>query len=415
MKRKRTTEASFFQHFLVAALVGQYFWFLAGQLIFFRTITPWTMEQFLLFTGLYGLFLVLHMFSRRLCVLPASTLGYIVVQACLIFALSIVGASGELRQWLFLPLLGELIIFANSIWFAVFAASIMFGFSILQGYIEFGDSSMKVGNFVIDGVLLNVGWYALWWGLGQMPYLCALLLQLWERRRAVGLLNELDAAHRQVTEYAMQVENLTLNAERTRMARELHDTLAQGLTGTILQLEALEAYLEIGEHTKAASIAAKTKQRARAALADSRRAIDDLRTQSLDEIPLIESVQREISRFSEATGISYTLDLPPALLLPEATRAHLLRCISEGLSNIARHAAASHICLSITREGSLLEVQLKDNGVGFNVEAARSLNGHYGLMGMRERARLIGAEFDVRSAIGSGTVIRLRLKDAIIQ
>ena len=130
---------------------------------------------------------------------------------------------------------------------------------------------------------------------------------------------------------------------------------------------------------------------------------------------MIESVQREISRFSEATGISYTLDLPPALLLPEATRAHLLRCISEGLSNIARHAAASHICLSITREGSLLEVQLKDNGVGFNVEAARSLNGHYGLMGMRERARLIGAEFDVRSAIGSGTVIRLRLKDAIIQ
>jgi two-component system, NarL family, sensor histidine kinase YdfH len=282
----------------------------------------------------------------------------------------------------------------------------MFGFSIVQGYIAFGETR-------IDRVILNVVWWSLWWGLAQSPYVSVLLLQVWGRRRAVSLLSELDTAHRQLAEYAVQVEKLTLNNERARMARELHDTLAQGLTGTILQLEALEAYLEIGDNNKAVNIATQTKKRARAALADSRRAIDDLRLQPLDYMELPELIRHEIERFSEATGISYTLELRPSLdVTPPSAAEHLLRCISEALSNIARHAKASHVCLSLIQKGDRLYVEISDNGIGFDVESAANLTGHYGLMGIRERARLIGAATLIESAPGAGTTITIDMKNS---
>ena len=91
---------------------------------------------------------------------------------------------------------------------------------------------------------------------------------------------ELQEAHTQLAEYAQQVETLTLEAERQRMARELHDTLAQGLAGLVLQLEALEASLERGKTGQALQIVGQARERARTTLADARRAIDDLRATS---------------------------------------------------------------------------------------------------------------------------------------
>jgi NarL family two-component system sensor histidine kinase YdfH len=410
-KRKRTSpaiEPQLFQRLLLIALIGQYFWYFLREIVHRSTYSPWTFERWALFTGLFFIFFILHIGAQFFTQKRWRTILYVVIQSCLIFSLSSVADSTDLLRWLYLPLLGELILYSGSLWFAAFATAVMFGFSVVRGYID----GFYLGETYLDEVLFNVGWWAIWWALGQSSYVSALLLQLWGRQRAVNLLNELDMAHRQLAEYAIQVQKLTLNNERARMARELHDTLAQGLTGTILQLEALEAYLEIGDSTKAASIATQTKKRARAALADSRRAIDDLRLQPLEHMTLPELIAQEVSRFSEATGISYTLDLMPTLTLSPLVGEHLTRCISETLSNIARHAKATHISLSFFQKGDTLDVQISDNGVGFDVESATKLMGHYGLLGIRERVRLIGGSVDLDSKPGAGTTVSLHLKTA---
>src|SRR5439155_17797614 len=118
------------------------------------------------------------------------------------------------------------------------------------------------------------------------------------RRQAHDLLVELDAAHRQLAAYADQVERLTLAAERARMARELHDTLAQGLTGLVLQLEALEEHVERADTPKVTQVINQMKGRARSALADSRRAISDLRLVLDEPASLLDAIAEEARRFS---------------------------------------------------------------------------------------------------------------------
>jgi len=242
-----------------------------------------------------------------------------------------------------------------------------------------------------------------------MVYVTTFIRQAQARLRAVNLLRELESAHRQLAEYAEQVESLTLTTERQRMARELHDTLAQGLAGLILQLEALEGYLSQGDHATAVLIATQAKDRARAALSDARQAIDDLRLRPAPTVSLPQAIREEAERFSSATGIPCAVTLPPNLVLPAPTVEHALRCISEGLTNVARHARASNASVSITiHDGSVL-IQVQDNGTGFDPGAATEQSGHYGLLGLRERARLAGGTLEVKSAPGRGTTLSLCL------
>lgn len=402
-KRKRIPEIVLFHRVVLFTVAIQFGWFVIGQRIIYWEANPWKTDQLILFSALFGIHLGLHITARRLCQNPYTTTFYLIFQSALIYALSVVGNSGQLRESLFLPLLGELLLFTGTIWYAIFGAAMMFGFDLVQGYISFGIA-------YADRLIMTVLWWSIWWFIGQSPYVSALLLQVRGRRQVAAMLSELETAHRRLAEYALQIEKLTLTSERARMARELHDTLSQGLTGTILQLEALEAYIEIGDVTKAVSIAAQVKKRARSALADSRRAIDDLRLQTPEQPSLSELITHELKRFSEATGIAYTLDMHPDLALPPEISEHFQRCISEGLSNIARHAHASHVSLLISLKGDNLQVQLSDNGVGFEVSTASQMTGHYGLLGMRERARLMGGTCEIYSKLGMGSMIELRLK-----
>jgi NarL family two-component system sensor histidine kinase YdfH len=134
------------------------------------------------------------------------------------------------------------------------------------------------------------------------------------REEAQNALRDLDAAHRQLAEYAAQVEDLTLLNERQRMARELHDTLAQGLAGLILQLEAIDSHLSRGNTAKAQTITQQAMDRARSTLADARRAIDDLRSGEMPEVNLETALREETDRFTAASGIPCELSivLPPS-------------------------------------------------------------------------------------------------------
>ncbi len=224
------------------------------------------------------------------------------------------------------------------------------------------------------------------------------------REKAQSLLEDLQEAHLQLAAYATQVEDLTLSAERQRMARELHDTLAQGLAGLILQLEAINSHLEAEDSARGREIVQQAMGRARATLTEARAAITDLREVSSGEGALEAALFREVERFTRATGIpcDAEIDLPTAL--PDSLSEHIQRIVAESLANVAQHAQARRVSLRIAQFPEGLQLTVQDDGVGFVVaEAART--GHYGLVGMRERARLAGGSVKVLSTPGEGTTL----------
>lgn len=95
--------------------------------------------------------------------------------------------------------------------------------------------------------------------------------------------------------------------------------------------------------------------------------------------------------------------------MPETTCEHIIRIVAEGLTNIARHAQANQVWLRIVINDEMQEIELRDDGIGFDIAETALRSGHYGLLGMRERARLAGGTVDVQSATGEGTTLRLML------
>ena len=224
------------------------------------------------------------------------------------------------------------------------------------------------------------------------------------RMQAQGLLRDLEIANRQLTEYAARVEDLTIAAERQRMARELHDTLSQGLAGLIMQLEAADAHLAADHPERARSILEQSMEKARGALQEARQAIADLRQPSGRD--LAEAVEQEAQRFSLATGIACQPSIQLKTAIPEDVAETAIRAISEGLTNIARHAHAKLVSLRVVGVSGKLEIEIRDDGVGFNPRALQP--GRYGLLGMRERLRLAGGQLDIQSEPGQGTRLLIR-------
>ena len=229
------------------------------------------------------------------------------------------------------------------------------------------------------------------------------------RARSQALLQELEIAHEQLAEYATRVEDLTRTAERERMARELHDTLAQGLTGLILQLEAADAHLSEGRAARAQEIVRQAMARARTTLADSRRVIDDLRAGQSGSAGLAEEVRKEAGRFTAATGIPCLVELDALDDVPGDVVEHARRVVAEALANITHHAQAQRVMVTIRGEDDRLLITVGDDGVGFEPAIQEIESGHYGLIGMRERARLVGGSLNIVSAPGQGTTLSVQL------
>lgn len=220
---------------------------------------------------------------------------------------------------------------------------------------------------------------------------------------------QLASAHKQLEEYAVEVEDLTLIAERQRLARELHDTLAQGLVGLTMQLETIDALLLKQQGNQARAIVQQAMTRARATMTEARAAIEDLRAETQRTQSFSETIHSEIQRFTSTTGIACSSSLPETLLLPPALHEHLLRLVAESLMNIARHAQATRAWVRASCDQQRLTFEIGDDGIGFDPGAVARQAGHYGLPGLRERARLLQGHLQIISAPGKGTTIRLHL------
>ena len=151
--------------------------------------------------------------------------------------------------------------------------------------------------------------------------------------------------------------------------------------------------------------------RTRAALTEARSAIDDLRIGEYSRRDLARDIRTELQRFSNATGLRTTCDLISLPTLPEIYHEQILRLLTETLTNIERHAYATHVHVCATYEQGTLTLEIQDNGVGFEPVGVEQDHGHYGLLGMRERAHLMHGELAIHSKPGAGTRVCLRVDE----
>ncbi len=350
---------------------------------------------FVLATALMVVHTLLHWFSALILQRSDRLWPYLLVQVMLIFTIALLTQSQSLTVALFLALVGESVGLAAD-WRQAIGGAVGLLLILIVWVVLIGGWTAVPGWLL---VILPAGFFV-------VLYVLLFMRQVKAYDEARTLAAELEIANEQLAFYATQVESLTREGERQRMARELHDTLAQGLAGLVLQLEALEAYLEKGDVGEAAAIAGTAKGRARSTLADARRAIHDLREQ--DSMDLGTAVKLEAEQFSRATGIPCQVTAPAELAVSDAAREHVTRCVSEGLTNVARHAQANEASVSLRAQNGSLSVIVWDDGAGFDTVSSQQA-GHYGLLGLRERARLAGGDLQIESAPGAGTTLTFNL------
>jgi signal transduction histidine kinase len=255
-----------------------------------------------------------------------------------------------------------------------------------------------------DGTTLRIKvmppWWNTWWF--RVIYSVLVIFAVWS-----AYLYRL----RQIT----QKFNVRLEArvsERTRLARDLHDTLLQSFQGLVFRLQAVEELLPPGRGKKQLE---QILERADDAIAEGRRAVYDLRSSTTSADDLAQAVTEVANELAGEGSPSFRLVVEgPARELQPILRDEVYSIAREGLRNAFSHARAHHIEAEITYTEQLFRLRIRDDGNGIAatvLEAGRP--GHYGLMGIRERARQIGAKLEMWSGAGRGTEIDLSISGSI--
>jgi signal transduction histidine kinase len=314
-------------------------------------------------------------------------------------------------------------------WFGLFAWSgYLFSGSVLHGRSRIaglGATALLLGTSQTGG--LPAGSTSSWFGWGAIVAVNMLLAsamvwigtmdELQEHRKERALedatdsnqrlraaLEENAGLHRQLVAQAREAGIID---ERQRMAREIHDTLAQGLTGIITQLAAAgQAAVGSAEHERRVRTAAEL---ARDSLREARRSVAALTPEALRDARLPEALGDVAGRWTELHGVPVEV-----LTTGEAEPMHpdidvaLLRTAQEALANVAKHASASRVGLTLSYMGDFVRLDVRDDGRGFDpgeLHKRPGERGGFGLRGMRQRAVSLGGTLEIESEPGSGTAI----------
>nr|WP_269330237.1 histidine kinase [Kineosporia babensis] len=203
------------------------------------------------------------------------------------------------------------------------------------------------------------------------------------------------------------IERSAVAAERTRVARELHDSVEKTLRGLAFAADSLPEAVHTRPHL-AADLARTVATGAATAADEARELLGMLRADDLDAT-LAEAIERACREWAAKTGliVHTQLDEDPPVHVELPVRHEVLRIVREALGNVAKHAGATHTWVDLTLEGSTLRLMIKDDGHGFTVPhdlTALSGAGHYGVVGMAERAQQIGGRLKVFSGADLGAV-----------
>ena len=223
-----------------------------------------------------------------------------------------------------------------------------------------------------------------------------------QRERLATLVAELQASRAQSARLSREAGTA---AERERLAREIHDTLAQGFTSIVALAQAVEPELE-SDTAAAKRHVELIRTTARENLAEARAMVAELTPTALHNGSLPAAIQRQCDRLSAEAGITTTLrvdgELPP---LGMATDVVLLRAAQEAFANIRRHSQAGSVTVTLSPMASGVRLSMADNGIGFENDNAEG----FGLRGMRARAKQVGGTMSVTPTPGGGTTVTVEV------
>jgi len=356
-----------------------------------------------LVTGLVIAHIALLWFSPRLIFKRRGIPIYFALQGMLAFFVGMLTPGYWLAIMLYLSLTGMAV---SILWpdLRMVAAAVLLGLALSTYHLV-----VSWGWRAISQHLTTLGLSLAF----VVAYVGSITRQTQARQRAQALLSELEIAHNQLKEYADRVEELTITQERQRMAQELHDTLAQGLTGLLMQLEAIDIHLEDDNTSKAQQTVQQAMVRTRTTLHEARRAIRALRPAVLEQNGLINALSSEVDAFEVMTGVHATFQINSGPLdVSLAVAQDILRIVQESLTNIRLHAGAENLMVRVESNDNKLRVLIKDDGCGFDPEKVTGLMDSFGIQGMKERAEHIGGELQVRSVMGRGTTVTLEMEMA---
>ena len=198
--------------------------------------------------------------------------------------------------------------------------------------------------------------------------------------------------------------------ERARLAREIHDTLAQGFVGISSQLDAVAMCMP-NESSPARRYLDLARRMARHSLTEARRSVMDLRASVLEGQDLAAALSSGTRMWTAGSGVNVDIEVSGTPSeLPQDYEQHLLRIAQEAVTNALKHASATKILIKLHMEARKLYLRIVDNGRGFEQDGVfASLGGHFGLIGMRERAERLGGELTLASEPGKGTEVQVRV------
>jgi signal transduction histidine kinase len=326
---------------------------------------------------------------------PLKAHIYLGVQTTLIIGAMLLYYELDFFALLFLPLGGQaMFLFQRKTalsWIAIFGIAIVIGQTIQFGW---------PGGLSFTFLYLA--------GLFFVASFSTLMMRADEARiQSDRLLDELQGAHRQLQEYAGQAEELATAKERNRLARELHDSVAQTLYGLTLQAEAASRKLGAGQTNEVANYLAEIRDSAQQTLKETRLLIFELRPPILEQEGLVAALQARLESVESRSGLKAQINLQEVGRLPGRIESGLYGISNEVLNNILKHAHASEIKVSLEKKAGKIVLEISDNGVGFDLDTAEG-HGGLGLKGMQERAEQINADLRISNG-GNGTQVSVEV------
>lgn len=235
-------------------------------------------------------------------------------------------------------------------------------------------------------------------------------LQIREKERLAYINAELEQAYKKLIENSAMAQKLTVEQERTRMAREIHDTLAHTLTTLIVQLEVCKKLASLDSARLPAELE-KAQELSRSGFNDIKHSIKALRPQAMEEKSFIASIISMIDETMANTNVQITLNnlLPLDIKLTSQIEVALFRIIQESITNSIRHGHASEIAIDIKQVNHRLQLCMLDNGIG-----AINIKIGYGMQGIRERIESLKGSVEFLSAHGKGFTTKVSIPCEVV-
>jgi len=322
---------------------------------------------------------------------------YFVAQTSLIISAMLLYFELDFFALLFLPLGGQaMFLFPRKtalVWITIFGSSIVVGQAIQFGTLE----GLSFSFLYLAGLLFVASFSTLMMRANEA------------RIQSDRLLDELQQAHRQLQEYAGQAEELATAKERNRLARELHDSVAQTLYGLTLQAEAAARELNNGQTDKAVEQLHEIRDSAQQTLKETRLLIFELRPPILEQEGLASALRARLESVESRSGLKTQINIQEVGRLSSNVESGLYGISNEVLNNVLKHAHATEVNVSLMKKSNKIILEINDNGIGFDINNTES-HGGLGLKGMQERAEQFGGDLQIESS-ESGTRVKVKVSN----